>query len=262
MGDHIRDKHSKGKMRYKNKTEYQYIEEHRQKYICDLCNEEFDNESKLKQHGEIDHKIHEENKISYSNGLAVLAEEIMNGEKGLEDLLNYITGHKELDLDYDLELEPEGLVRHAQPKEIRKNEKEPKTINRCLQSNGEPRKIQKLISHDKKCYKWCESKEDPDNNRDERHLIECEENRECECSQDEKWLVQEKKERKYQKENEFSDKILTIHKFPIDPIDTEGENPERDKKLIEKPDTSNKIIRKPLQKNKKVEQNPELIPLL
>ena len=73
----------------------------------------------------------------------------MNGEKGLEDLLNYITGHKELDLDLDLELEPEGLVRHAQPKEIRKNEKEPKTINRCLQSNGEPRKIQKLKSHDK-----------------------------------------------------------------------------------------------------------------
>ena len=61
----------------------------------------------------------------------------MNGEKGLEDLLNYITGHKELDLDLDLELESEGLVRHAQPKEIRKNEKEQKTINRCLQSNGE-----------------------------------------------------------------------------------------------------------------------------
>merc|ERR1712115_615682 len=124
MGDHIRDKHSKGKTRYKTKTKYQYIEEHRQKYIYDLCNEEFDNESKLKQHGGIDHKVHEENKISYSNGLAVLAEEIMNGEKRLEDLLNYITGHKELDLDLDLELEPEGLVRHAQPKEIRKNRRQ------------------------------------------------------------------------------------------------------------------------------------------
>merc|ERR1712240_85891 len=253
LEDHIREKHSKGKTRYRNKKEYQNIEEHRQKYICDLCNEEFYNESKLKQHREIDHKIHEENKISYLNGFAALAEDIMNGDKGLEDLLNYITGHKELDLDLDLELESEGLVRHAQPKEIRKNEKEQKTINRCLQSNGEPRKIEKIKLHDKKCYKWCESREDQENNRNERHLIECEENRECECSQYRKWLVQEKKEREYQ--NEFSD----IHISPIDPIDTEGENPERDKKRTEKPDTRNKIIRKPLQKNKKVEQNPEMI---
>merc|ERR1711873_161349 len=115
------------------------------------------------------------------------------------------------------------------------------------------------MGHDKKCYKWCESREDQENNRDERYLIECEENRECECSQYGKWLVQEKKEREYQKKNEFSDIILTIHKSPIDPKDTEGENPERDKKLIEKPDTRNKIIRKPLQKNKKVERTPELI---
>merc|ERR1712115_758802 len=74
-----------------------------------------------------------------------------------------------------------------------------------------------------------------------------------------KWLVQEKKEREYQKKNEFSNIILTIHKSPIDPINTERENPERDKKLIEKLDTRNKIVRKPLQENKKVEQNPELI---
>merc|ERR1711867_393964 len=126
LEDHIRDKHSKGKTRYRNKKEYQYIEEHRQKYICDLCNEVFYKESKLKQHGEIDHKINEENKISYLNGFAALAEDIMNGDKGLEDLLNYITGNKELDLDLDLELESEGLVRHAQPKEIRKNKKEQK----------------------------------------------------------------------------------------------------------------------------------------
>merc|ERR1712240_260084 len=110
----------------------------------------------------------------------------------------------------DLELGSEGLVPHAQPKEIRKNEKEQKTINRCLQSNGELRKIEKLKSHEEKCYKWCESREDPENNRDEIHLIECEENRECGCSQYGKWLVQEKKEREYQ--NEFSD----IHISPID----------------------------------------------
>merc|ERR1712115_741996 len=105
----------------------------------------------------------------------------------------------------------------------------------------------------------CESREDPENNRDEIHLIECEENWKCECNQYEKWLVQEKKDRECQKKNEFSDIILTIDKSPIDPIDTEGENPERDKKLIEKPDTRNRIIRKPLQKNKKAEPNPELI---
>merc|ERR1712115_65297 len=200
LEDHIREKHSKGKTRYRNKKEYQNIEEHRQKYICDLCNEEFNNESKLKQHGEIDHKIHEENKINYLNGFAALADDIMNGDKGLEDLQNYITGHRELEpiesikvmgiikliISYfgnDLELGSEGLARHAQPKEIRKNEKEQETINRCLQSNGELRKIEKLKSHEEKCYKWCEGREDPENNRDEIHLIECEENWECECNQ-------------------------------------------------------------------------------
>merc|ERR1711867_207135 len=278
MGDHIREKHSQEKMRYRNKKEYQNIEEHGQKYICDLCNEEFNNESKLKKHGEINHKIHEEKKIDYLNGFAAIAEDIMNGDKGIEDLQNYITGHKDIELEptesmkvmgiiklinsyfgNDLEWGSKGLVRHAQPKEIRKNEKEQKTINRCLQSNGELRKIEKLKSHEEKCYKWCESREDPENNRDEIHLIECEGNWECECNQYGKWLVQEKKDRECQKKNEFSDIILTIVKSPIDPIDTEGENPERDKKLIEKPDTRNKITRKPLQKNKKVEQNPELI---
>merc|ERR1712240_172933 len=49
LEDHIREKHSKEKMRCRNKKEYQNIEEHRQKYICDLCNEEFNNESKLKK---------------------------------------------------------------------------------------------------------------------------------------------------------------------------------------------------------------------
>merc|ERR1712115_319133 len=103
---------------------------------CDLCNEEFNNESKLKQHGEIDHKIHEENKINYLNGFAVLAEDIMNGDKGLENLQNYITGHRDIELEptesmkvmgiikliKDLELGSEGLMRHAQPKEKRKGE--------------------------------------------------------------------------------------------------------------------------------------------
>merc|ERR1712115_182606 len=163
LEDHIRKKHSQEKMRYRNKKEYQNIEEHRQKYICDLCNEEFNNESKLKKHGEINHKIHEEKKIGYLNGFAALAEDIMNEDKGLDDLQNYLTGHRDIELEptesmkvmgiiklinsyfgNDLELGSEGLVCHAQPKEIRKNEKKQKTINRCLQSNGELRKIEEL----------------------------------------------------------------------------------------------------------------------
>merc|ERR1712115_2629 len=262
MGDHKRKKHSQEreeKMKCRNKREYQNIGEHRQKYICDLCNEEFNNESKLKKHGEINHKIHEEKKIGYLNGFATLAEDIMNGDKGLEDLQNYITGHKDIELEptesmkvmgiiklinsyfgNDIELGSEGLVRHAQPKEQRKeeigkNEKVQKTINRCLGCNKELRKIEELRAHEKNCYKWCESREDLENYRNEIHLIECEENLECECDQYGKWLVQEKKDRECQKKNEFSDIILTMDKSPLDPIDTEGENPERDKKLIEKP---------------------------
>ena len=61
------------------------------------------------------------------------------------------------------------------------------------------------------------------------------------------------------KKNEFRDRILTIDKSPTDPIKTEGENPERDKKLFGEPDNRYKIIKKPLQKNKMVEQNLELI---
>merc|ERR1712115_49819 len=205
LEDHIRDKHSKGKTRYRNKKEYQNIEEHRQKYICDLCNEDFYNESKLKQHGEIDHKIHEENKISYLNGFATLAEDIMNRDKGLEDLKNYITGHRDIELEptesmkvmgiiklinsyfgNDLELGSEGLVRHAQPKEQRKEEvgkkeKLQETNNTCLECNKELRNIEQLRTHERNCYSWYRSREDLENYRNEIHLIECEENLECEC---------------------------------------------------------------------------------
>merc|ERR1711867_73288 len=172
MGDHIREKHSQEKMRYRNKREYQNIGEQRQKYICDLCNEEFNNESKLKKHGETNHKIHEEKKISYLNGFAALAEDIMNGDKGLEDLQNYITEHRDIELEptesmkvtgiiklinsyfgetssEDLELGSEGLMRHAQPKEQRteevgKNEKEQEINNRCLKCNKEFRNREDL----------------------------------------------------------------------------------------------------------------------
>merc|ERR1711867_25466 len=144
------------KMECRKKREQQNIEKHRQEYICDLCNEAFNNESKLKKHWETNHKIHEEKKIGYLNGFATLTEDIMNGDKGLEDLQHYITGHRDIELEptesmkvmgiiklinsyfgNDLELGSAGLVRHAQPKEQRKeeigkNEKLQEINNRCL----------------------------------------------------------------------------------------------------------------------------------
>ena len=216
LEDHIRKKHSQEreeKMKCRNKREHQNIEKHRQKYICDLCNEEFNNESKLKKHGEINHKIHEEKKIGYLNGFAALAEDIMNGDKGLEDLQNYITGHRDIELEptesmkimgivelinsyfgetssEDLELGSEGLMRHAQPKEQRteevgKNEKEQEINNRCLECNKEFRNTEELRAHEKNCYicdecnSWYESREDLEDHRNEIHSKECEENLEC-----------------------------------------------------------------------------------
>merc|ERR1711867_49404 len=58
------------------------------------------------------------------------------------------------------------------------------------------------------------------------------------------------------KKNEFSD---MIDNSSINPIKTEGENPERDKKLIGEPDKRHKITKESLQKNRKAEQNPEFI---
>ncbi len=63
----------------------------------------------------------------------------------------------------------------------------------------------------------------------------------------------------YQKKNEFSDTISTIDNSSIDKIETEGENPERDKKIIGEPDKRHKITKESLQKNRKVEQNPLFI---
>ena len=72
-----------------------------------------------------------------------------------------------------------------------------------------------------------------------------------------KWLVQEKKDResinskKVPKKNEFSDIISTIDNSSIYPIETEGETPERDKKLIGEPDKRHTITKESLQKIRK-----------
>ena len=100
----------------------------------------------------------------------------------------------------DLELGSAGLVRHAQPKEQRKeeggkNEKLQETNNRCLECNKELRNIEELRTHERNYYNWYGSREDLEDHRNEIHSIECEENLECECDQCGKWLVQEKKDK-------------------------------------------------------------------
>ena len=102
----------------------------------------------------------EEKKIDYLNGFTTLTEDIINGDKGLEDLQNYITNIGDIELEPteslkimgivkliishfvetssgDLELGSEGLTCHAQPKDLRseevgKNEKEQEINNKMF----------------------------------------------------------------------------------------------------------------------------------
>ena len=104
----------------------------------------------------------EEKKNDFLNGFTTLTEDIMNGDKGIEDLQNYITENGDIELEpteslkimgivkliishfeenrsEDLELGSEGLTCHAQPKDLRseevgKNKKEQETNNKCLKA--------------------------------------------------------------------------------------------------------------------------------
>merc|ERR1712101_13200 len=61
LDNHKNEAHSKQcekNLECRKEREQQNIEKHRHEHICDLCNKEFNNESKLKKHLEIDHKIH------------------------------------------------------------------------------------------------------------------------------------------------------------------------------------------------------------
>ena len=87
----------------------------------------------------------EEKKNDFLNGFTTLTEDIMNGDKGIEDLQNYITENGDIELEpteslkimgivkliishfeetrsEDLELGSEGLMCHAQPKDLRSEE--------------------------------------------------------------------------------------------------------------------------------------------
>ena len=120
----------------------------------------------------------EEKKNDFLNGFTTLTEDIMNGDKGIEDLQNYITENGDIELEpteslkimgivkliishfeetrsEDLELGSEGLLCHAQPKDLRseevgKNEKEQETNNKCLECNKEFGSIEELRVHEKK----------------------------------------------------------------------------------------------------------------
>merc|ERR1712082_424932 len=100
-----------------------------------------------------------EEKIKYLNGFTTLTEDIINGDKSLEDLQDYITNIGDIELkptesqkvmgivksiisqfvdtsSGDLELGSDGLTCHAQPKdqrseEVGKNEKEQEMNNKC-----------------------------------------------------------------------------------------------------------------------------------
>ena len=122
----------------------------------------------------------EEKKNDFLNGFTTLTEDIMNGDKGIEDLQNYITENGDIELEpteslkimgivkliishfaetrsEDLELGSEGLLCHAQHKDLRseevgKNEKEQETNNKCLECNKEFGSIEELRVHEKNCY--------------------------------------------------------------------------------------------------------------
>ena len=145
----------------------------------------------------------EEKKNEFLNGFTTLTEDIMNADKGIEDLQNYITENGDIELEpteslkimgivkliishleetrsEDLELGSEGLTSHAQPKdkrskEVGKNEKEQGTNNKCLKCNEEFDNIEELRVHERNCYiceqcnNWYESREDLEDHRSEIH---------------------------------------------------------------------------------------------
>ena len=122
----------------------------------------------------------EEKKINYLNGFTTLTEDIMNGDKSLEDLQVYITNMGDIKLEpiesqkimgivkliisqfvdnssEDLDLGSDGLMRRTQPKDLRseevgKDEKELEINNKCLEcskefDNLEEHRIHKKLLH-------------------------------------------------------------------------------------------------------------------
>ena len=146
-----------------------------------------------------------EKKINYLNGFTTLTEDIIKGDKSLEDLQNYISKIGDIELETtesqkvmgivrliisqfidtssdDLELGSDGRMSRTQPKELRpeekeleKDEKEQEINSKCVQCSKEFDNLEELRIHEKNCYiceqcnNWYESKEDLEYHRSRRH---------------------------------------------------------------------------------------------
>ena len=145
----------------------------------------------------------EEKKINYLNGFTTLTEDIINGDKSLEDLQDHISNIGDIELEpiesqkimgivkliishfvdtssEDLELGSDGLMCHTQPKVIRpgkvgRDEKEQEINNKCLECSREFNNLEDLRVHEKNCYiceqcnNWYENKEDLEYHKRKRH---------------------------------------------------------------------------------------------
>ena len=124
----------------------------------------------------------EKKKINYLNGFTILTEDIMNGDKNLEDLQNYISKIGDIELEAnesqkvmgivrliisqfietssnDSELETDGHMSRTQsneskPKEdnIEKEGKEQETYSKCSHCNREFNNLKDFEMHENKCH--------------------------------------------------------------------------------------------------------------
>ncbi len=147
----------------------------------------------------------EEKKIKYLNEFTTLTEDIINGDKNLEDLQVFITNMGDIELEpiesqkitgivkliisqfmdkssEDLEVGSDGRMSRTQPKELKpeekeleKDEKEQEINSKCVQCSKEFDNLEELRIHEKNCYiceqcnNWYESKEDLEYHRSRRH---------------------------------------------------------------------------------------------
>ena len=157
-----------------------------------------------KWHNEILEK-RKEDKINYLNGFTTLTEDIINGDKNLEDLQNYISKIGDIELETtesqkvmgivrliisqfidtsldDSELGTDGRMSRTQPKEPRpeeeeleKDEKEQEINSKCLQCSREFDNLKDFRMHENNCHpceqcnNWYESREDLEHHKRKRH---------------------------------------------------------------------------------------------
>ena len=157
-----------------------------------------------KWHNEILEK-RKEDKIKYLNGFTTLTEDIINGDKNLEDLQNYISKIGDIELEAnesqkvmgivrliisqfieassnDSELGTDGRMSRTQPNEskpegdhIEKDRKEQEINSKCSHCNREFDNLKDFRMHENNCHpceqcnNWYESREDLENHKRKRH---------------------------------------------------------------------------------------------